>query len=83
MLNAGKLRTEGAELELVYRPIKALTLDAQMGYLDAKYLTFKDLSFPGGSRAFQTPAFSPRNTDRLGAAYRLDLHNLGGLTLGG
>ena len=33
--------------------------DTQIGYLHARYDVFNDSRFPGGSRAFQTPAFSP------------------------
>ena len=83
VLNAGKLRTDGAELELVWRPVAPLRLDAQVGYLDAKYLTFADLSFPTGSRAFQTPAFSPKWTLRLGASYDQPLGELGSVSVGG
>ena len=83
VLNAGKLRTDGAELELAYHPITPLRLEANVGYLDAHYVTFTDLSFPGGSRAFQTPAFSPKYTARVGGAYEFPLNGLGSLTLGG
>jgi iron complex outermembrane receptor protein len=83
VLNAGQLEISGAELELVYRPARALTLDAQIGYLDASYGEFEDARFPGGSRAFQTPAFSPEWTARFGANYRIDLPNGQALELNG
>jgi iron complex outermembrane receptor protein len=83
VLNAGQLEISGAELELVYRPARALTLDAQIGYLDASYGEFEDARFPGGSRAFQTPAFSPDWTARFGANYRIDLPNGQALELNG
>lgn len=85
VLNAGELEISGAELELLYRPISALTLDAQIGYLDATYGEFNDVRFVafGGSRAFQDPAFSPDWTARFGGAYTFDLGGAGDLTLAG
>ena len=85
VLNAGKLQIKGAELEAAWTPIQNLLLDTQIGYLDAKYKEFDDLRFTafGGSRAFQTPAFSPKWTMRFGAQYSFDLGSLGGITIGG
>lgn len=82
VLNAGQLEISGAELELTFRPVDALTLDAQVGYLDAAYGEFEDLRFIafGGSRAFQEPAFSPDWTARFGGAYEFDLGHMGSLT---
>jgi iron complex outermembrane recepter protein len=83
VLNAGSLEIRGAELELVFNPIEPLRLDAQVGYLDASYGEFADVRFAafGGSRAFQTPAFSPEWTSRFGGAYEFDLGEAGSLTL--
>jgi iron complex outermembrane receptor protein len=83
VLNAGKLRIRGAELEAAWTPIERLLIDGQLGYLDAEYKEFVDLRFPGGSRAFQTPAFSPKWTLRLGTQYGFDLGGTGSLTVGG
>jgi iron complex outermembrane receptor protein len=41
--NAAKARTEGAELELTARAAAGLTLNAAVGYLDAKYEEFNTL----------------------------------------
>jgi len=83
VLNAGSLDIRGAELELLFSPIDALRLDAQVGYLDASYGEFADVRFAafGGSRAFQEPAFSPEWTSRVGGAYEFDLGEAGSLTL--
>ena len=83
VLNAGKLRIRGAELEAAWTPTPRLLLDTQIGYLDAEYKEFDDERFTsfGGSRAFQ-PAFSPKWTMRFGAQYSLDLGGSGGVTLG-
>jgi len=83
VVNAGKIRTRGAELEASWTPTPQLLLDTQIGYLDAKYLKFFDARFPNDSRAFQTPAFSPHWTMRYGAQYTFDLQDHGGITIGG
>ena len=86
VLNAGKLRIRGAELEVAWTPVAGLLLDAQIGYLDAEYKDFDDARFSapqfGGSRAFQTPAFAPKWTMRFGAQYGFELGNAGAITLG-
>lgn len=88
VLNAGQLDISGAELELTARPIPGLTLDAQIGYLDASYGEFDEVRLVSGSqvtydRSGQEPAFSPDWTARFGAAYDFDLGSNGRLTLGG
>jgi iron complex outermembrane recepter protein len=84
VLNVGKLHIKGAELEANWTPVSGLLLDTQIGYLDAKYVEFHDIRFPNQSRAFQTPAFSPKWTMRFGAQYGFGLGgNHGGITLGG
>jgi len=82
VLNAGKLRIRGAELEAVWTPTPQLLLDTQIGYLDAEYKEFDDLRFTsfGGSRAFQEPAFAPKWTMRFGGQYIFDLGSSGGIT---
>ena len=79
VLNAGKLSIKGAELEASWTPLDGLLLDTQIGYLDAKYKEFDDAQFRnfGGSRAFQTPAFSPKWTLRAGAQYSFGLGSMG------
>lgn len=85
VINASSLNLSGAELEISWRPVDGLLLDAQIGYLSAEYEGFDDARFTttGGNRDFQTPAFSPEWTARYGAQYQWDLGELGGLTLGG
>jgi iron complex outermembrane receptor protein len=85
VLNAGKLRIRGAELEAAWTPLDGLLIDGQLGYLDAVYKEFDDVRFvsTGGSRAFQTPAFAPKWTLRGGAQYAFDFGGVGGITIGG
>jgi iron complex outermembrane receptor protein len=82
VLNVGKLRIRGAELEASWTPVRGLLLDSQIGYLDAEYKKFEDDRFPGGSRAFQTPAFSPKWTLRFGGQYAFDIGSAGAITVG-
>ena len=86
VLNAGKLRISGAELEAAWTPVTGLLLDTQIGYLNADYKEFDDVRFSapefGGSRAFQTPAFAPKWTARFGAQYAFGLGSVGGITIG-
>jgi iron complex outermembrane receptor protein len=82
VINAGKLRINGAELEVAWTPVEQALIDAQLGYLDAEYKEFFDDRFPNDSRAFQTPAFAPKWTLRLGAQYGFDLGTAGSVTLG-
>ena len=85
VINAGELEIQGAEIEAVARVTDALTLDAQIGYLDANYEEFRDARFTatGGSRAFQTPAFSPEWSARYGAQYVFELEGGSDITVGG
>ena len=80
VVNAGKMRIRGAELEAAYTPTSELLFDTQIGYLDAKYLEFFDARFPNDSRAFQTPAFSPHWTMRFGAQYSPHIQSIGNVT---
>jgi iron complex outermembrane receptor protein len=84
VLNAGSLDIQGFEIESVLIPVRNLTLDAQVGFLDADYKEFSDARFTSfnNSRAFQTPAFSPRWTARLGAQYVYDLAGGSNVTFG-
>lgn len=83
VVNAGKLRIKGAELEAAWTPTQELLFDTQIGYLDAKYVSFFDARFPNQSRAFQTPAFSPHWTMRFGAQYSPHIAGIGDITFAG
>jgi len=84
VLNAGSLDIFGFEVEGVVVPTPGLTLDTQIGFLDADYKVFDDARFVsfGGSRAFQDPAFSPRWTARFGGQYEYNLAGGSSLTFG-
>ena len=82
VINAGRLDIKGLEIEAAWTPVQGLLLDTQIGYLDAEYDEFADARFPGGSRAFQRPAFAPRWTWRLGGQYEANMGEMGFLTFG-
>jgi iron complex outermembrane recepter protein len=87
VLNAGQLDIRGVELELYANPTPNLQLDAQIGYLDAEYGEFDETRLVGGvetviDRSWQTPAFSPEWTIRLGGSYGFDLGSNGMITVG-
>ena len=85
VINAGELEIQGAEVEFVFDAGNGLSIDGQLGLLDANYKEFKDARFTSfnGSRSFQEPAFSPRVTARVGAQYVLQLDGGSDITFGG
>jgi len=85
VINAGKLTTYGFEVEASWTPpsVPGMMIDTQIGYLNAQYDVFADTRFPGGSRAFQRPAFAPKWTWRVGAQYESNLGSAGFMTIGG
>ncbi|MEM6556502.1 MAG: TonB-dependent receptor [Pseudomonadota bacterium] len=83
VFNAGELEIYGAELEFQALIGEGLTLDAQIGYLDAEYGEFLDQNAPTGDRAdTDEPAFAPDWTARFGTTYDFDLADSGTLTFG-
>lgn len=84
VINAGSLDIFGFEVEGVLAPMRGLTLDTQIGFLDADYKEFNDARFTafGGSRAFQDPAFSPKWTVRVGGQYEWTLDGGSSVTFG-
>jgi iron complex outermembrane receptor protein len=46
LANAGKVRTVGAETEVIYRPVARITLAAGVGYNDARYESFRNAACP-------------------------------------
>ena len=79
--NAGAATIRGAELELIARPIPELTLNATVGYLDARY---DDYIGPGGVDISDQRHLvnAPEWSARLGGVYVADLGVNGSLTLG-
>ena len=89
VINAGKLRIQGFELEAMVKPATPLTLTAAVGYLDAQYKEFADgrrapafSCNPTGNAITCQPAFAPPLTLKLGADYKIPL-GAATLSLGG
>jgi iron complex outermembrane receptor protein len=84
VINAGEMQISGVELELKARPVPELLLESEIGYLDGGYEDFDDARFTafGGSRAFQTPAFSPEWTARYAGSYDFSLGEAGSIQIG-
>jgi iron complex outermembrane recepter protein len=83
VLNAGKLRIEGVELEAVAMLPSNTTLSAQIGYMDARYVEFFDARFDGADRSDDNVPFAPDWTLRLGAIQNFNLANGAALIIGG
>ncbi len=79
VLNAGKQLNQGVELESVWRPVPALTMVLNVGWLDAKFEDFFVGCTPpaAGCRtdvsSLNEPINSPEWTSFLGATYRWEL----------
>ncbi len=89
VLNAGKLRIQGLEVEGMVKPWKGMTLTASLGYLDATYLEFNDgrrapafSCNPTGTAIVCQPAFAPPITFRTGVEQKFTL-GTATLSLGG
>ncbi|MFD3266223.1 TonB-dependent receptor [Phenylobacterium ferrooxidans] len=90
VLNAGQLKIYGAELELAANPIAGLSLNAELGYLNAEYGEFSEqraavapaTGFTTLDRSWQTPAFSPEWTGRVAGRYEWDLGDTGFVSVG-
>jgi len=79
VLNAAELDISGAEVEILWLPIDALQLGAQIGYLDSEYGAG---GFTGSDFVADQPAFSPEWTGRFSAVYTFDLAAGGTLAFG-
>ncbi|MBX9797510.1 TonB-dependent receptor [Sphingomonas sp.] len=82
VINAGRLRIWGIELEAVVKPSRYFTLTGSFGYLDARYLEFNDgrrvppqpfSCNPTGQAITCRPAFAPPISGRLAGDYVVPL----------
>ena len=79
--NAGAATIRGVELELAARPMRGLTLNGTVGYLDARY---DEYIGPGGTDISDQRELvnAPKWSTRLGAVYVADIGASGSLTFG-
>ena len=79
--NAGAARIQGAEFEVVARPVAGLTLNGSLAFLDSKYKEFVDGGIDvSGNRAFP---HAPKVTASLGADLQVAKGDWGALNLYG
>ncbi|MEO9132370.1 MAG: TonB-dependent receptor, partial [Sphingomonas sp.] len=90
VINAGKLRNWGIEVEMAVRPVAPWSIRTSFGYLNSKYVEFNDSRRapayscnPTGNQVTCKPAFSPPISAALASDYAIPLGNAGSLTLGG
>lgn len=83
VINAGKLRIQGAEFEGGARIGNGTRITTQIGYQDARYREFRDDRFGGADRSDDKVPFSPRWTARLAASHAFFLRGGSSFTLGG
>lgn len=70
LANADKARIKGVDADLAVRVIPNVTLNAQLGYLDAKFTRFNTA---GGDFTGNRLSLAPKLTTTLGAEYQRDL----------
>ncbi|MEO8306625.1 MAG: TonB-dependent receptor [Pseudomonadota bacterium] len=82
--NAGDADIKGAELEVYYRPVAALQIDASYSYLDFKYTDINPAAGgptrPTGPQLTDTQAYTPKNKWSAGIQYDISLGDRGNLT---
>lgn len=89
ILNAADATTKGFEAEVTAIPVRGLVLTGAVGYVDAKYDSFRQLDLTGDR--IPDPALAkllkfaliPKWTASASATYEADLGSLGTLTLRG
>ena len=65
--NAAEVSSKGFEVEMAYMPIQGLTLNADLGYVEAKFDEFSDIS---GDYKGKWKPYAPEYTFNIGAMYR-------------
>jgi iron complex outermembrane receptor protein len=89
VVNAGKMRIRGVEVEMTVKPVRAWTIRTSFGYLDADYLEFNDgrrapafSCNPTGNAITCEPPFAPPISFALASDYAVPLGDAGTLTFG-
>jgi iron complex outermembrane receptor protein len=77
--NIGDGEVKGLEIEGIWRPTKAFSMDFTYSYIDFEYTKIKTYEGAPLSEAKRTP-YTPETTWSLGAQYRFDIGKFGDLT---
>ena len=81
--NAGNLRQQGFELDLIVNPVRNLTFTGSLAYLDSEFTDYPNApglpGFPGTTQDLRGKpvTFSPEFTGRLGVDYGGDIGSSG------
>jgi iron complex outermembrane receptor protein len=80
--NAGDIRNQGVEIDIVARPVKGLRFNTSVSFLDAKFTNYPGASnLPGlaGTRDITgaRPTFTPKWSGSIGAEYERELGSKG------
>jgi iron complex outermembrane receptor protein len=82
--NVGTARIEGVEAEAGWQPVRALTLDAGVSYVDFRYRSIDPqaggASNPGGVQFGMVPPYTPKWKGSIGLQYEFGLGAAGSLT---
>ena len=80
-INVGKARIQGVELEVTAEPVRALLLNAAVGYLDYRTISLGSAGLvPNGPLQDAPPALIPKDTFSAGVQYTFPLGQVGSLT---
>jgi iron complex outermembrane receptor protein len=71
--NAAKARIKGGELELNAMPVRNLSIDAGLGYIDAKYTSLDPSAVAAGLTLGSLLVNTPKWTVTAGVAYTIEL----------
>ncbi|QCI95871.1 TonB-dependent receptor [Novosphingobium sp. EMRT-2] len=78
--NAAKARIKGFELEMLARPVPALSIEAGIGYLDAKYRQVDLRALSAGVTTATRLQNAPKWTLSAGASYAIEAAGIGTFT---
>jgi len=79
-LNAGTADVKGAEAELTLHPVRALSIDASLAYLNFKYTSISALAASAGIGLEDKGVYVSPWQWNIGAQYQIDLGKAGTLT---
>lgn len=80
LLNAGKARTQGGELEVTARPIDKLTLQGTLGYLDIGFKSLQAAAISAGTTLNSQFPLASKWKASASAQYRIDTESAGAIT---
>ena len=75
LFNAASATIQGLELETAFMPVYGLRIDANVGYTDAQYDSFENLTLPAGITSVSELKFDrvPKWTAYVGFTYDIDV----------